>query len=127
MFRWEELNEATPERIRTGEERDPEKLARWQGQILMKIRKMSEELERFQDERRESEQSAIIERYSIPDKDALNRILKYQAQNDRRLQCALTQLERLPRQRKGDYVPPHSRSSSTDPTAGSKLRTSAAE
>ncbi len=62
VFRWEELNETTLDRIRTGEERDAEKLARWQGQILMKIRKMSEELERFQDERWESEQSAIIER-----------------------------------------------------------------
>ncbi len=37
---------------------------------------------------------------------ALNRILKYQALNDRRLQRALTQLERLQRQRQGDYVPP---------------------
>jgi len=35
----------------------------------------------------------------------LNRILKYQALNDRRLQRALTQLERLQRQRRGDYVP----------------------
>ncbi|HKS96223.1 MAG TPA: hypothetical protein VJV74_08820, partial [Terriglobia bacterium] len=33
--------------------------------------------------------------YSIPDSQALNRILKYQALNDRRLQRALSQLERL--------------------------------
>lgn len=38
--------------------------------------------------------------------EALNRILKYQALNDRRLQRALTELERLQRQRRGDYVPP---------------------
>ena len=106
VLRWEELNKATLERIRAREEKDPEKLAQWQEQILKKIRKMIEELKRFLDERQASEESVIVEHYSIPDKDALNRILKYQALNDRRLQRALAQLERLQRQRRGDYVPP---------------------
>ncbi len=44
--------------------------------------------------------------YASPDSEALNRILKYQALNDRRLQRALAQLERLQRQRQGDYVLP---------------------
>ena len=51
VFPWEELDTATLERIRAGEERDPEKLAQWQEQILEKIRKMIEELKRFLDER----------------------------------------------------------------------------
>ena len=43
----------------------------------------------------------VTDCYAIPESEALNRILKYQALNDRRLQRALTQLERLQRQRPG--------------------------
>ncbi len=79
---------------------------------------MIEELERFRDKRQESEENAMVERYSIPDKDALNRILKYQALNDRRPQRALTQLERLHRRRQGDYVPPPVKVSVDGPLGG---------
>jgi hypothetical protein len=65
---------------------------------------MIEELEGFLHERQEKEDRGIVERYAIPDAEALNCILKYQALNDRRLQGALAQLERLQRQRKGEYV-----------------------
>jgi phage protein D len=103
---WEELDEATMEKIRTGQEQDLKKISQRQNQVGRKIRSMIEELERFLRERQESEQRGIIERYAIPDSEALNRLLRYQALNDRRLQRALTQLERLQRRRKGDYVPP---------------------
>ena len=54
----------------------------------------------------QKEEEVVTDCYAIPESEALNRILKYQALNDRRLQRALTQLERLQRQRRGDYVPP---------------------
>jgi len=53
----------------------------------------------------QTEGGADSDCYAIPDATALNRILKYQALNDRRLQRALTQLERLQRLCKDDYVP----------------------
>jgi hypothetical protein len=47
----------------------------------------------------------IADRCSIPEGEALVRILRYQAQNERGLNRALTQLERLQRHRKGENVP----------------------
>lgn len=49
----------------------------------------------------QKEEEVVTDCYAIPESEALNRILKYQALNDRRLQRALTQLERLQRQRPG--------------------------
>lgn len=49
----------------------------------------------------QTEEEVVTDCYAIPESEALNRILKYQALNDRRLQRALTQLERLQRQRPG--------------------------
>jgi hypothetical protein len=66
----------------------------------------------------DSDEGAESDCSAIPDTAALNRILKYQSLNDRRLQRALTQLERLQRQRKGDYVPPPVKVSVDGPLGG---------
>ncbi len=70
------------------------------------IRENIRNLEGMDQDSDETDESAESDCYAIPDAAALNRILKYQALNDRRLQRTLTQLERLQRQRRGDYVPP---------------------
>ena len=46
------------------------------------------------------------ERLALPRAEALDRIMRYQAANERRLHRSLAELERLQRQRKGEYVPP---------------------
>jgi hypothetical protein len=44
---------------------------------------------------------------AIPNLDALNTIVRYEAILDRRLHRTLVHLERLQRARKGEYVPAH--------------------
>ncbi len=85
---------------------DLDELAGWREEALMEARSAIAKFESMGWDRNQTDESASADCHSIPDAAALNRILKYQALNDRRLQRALTQLERLQRQRKGDYVPP---------------------
>lgn len=47
-----------------------------------------------------------LQSLSLPDGDAVERILRYETAIERQLYRALEQLERLQRQRKGDIVPP---------------------
>ena len=49
---------------------------------------------------------AIVRTLSLPDAEAMNRILRYETTIERQLYKAMNHLERLQRQRKGDHVPP---------------------
>jgi len=73
--------------------------------LRKRIREAIVRLEIYVQQKKEEETLKIIDRYSIPEGEALVRILRYQAQNERGLNRAFTQLERLQRQRKGEYVP----------------------
>ena len=53
-----------------------------------------------------SEAEARKERLALPRAEALDRIMRYQAANERRLHKCFAELERLQRRRKGEYVPP---------------------
>lgn len=44
--------------------------------------------------------------FSLPPADATDKLLRYDAHNDRQLYRAMDQLERLQRQRRGENVPP---------------------
>jgi hypothetical protein len=49
---------------------------------------------------------AAVGRHAIPDGDALDKILRYEAAIDRQLGRALDRLERLQRRRRGEMIPP---------------------
>ncbi len=83
-----------------------EQLGHPQERLLREIRERIRNMERMGQDGDQTDEGAVADCYAIPDAAALNRILKYQSLNDRRLQRALIQLERLQRQRRGDYVPP---------------------
>lgn len=83
-----------------------EQLGYRQERLLREIRERIRNVKRMDQDGDQTEEEAVTDCYAIPDSAALNRILKYQALNDRRLQRALTPLERLQRQRKGEYVLP---------------------
>ncbi|HTM39861.1 MAG TPA: hypothetical protein VL177_03075 [Terriglobales bacterium] len=105
LFHWDELDDAVLEK--SGARPDgARQIALLQDLLHQNIQEAIQHFGAFQEESEKNQERQVIERYSIPDDEALNRILKYQALNDRRLQRALIQLERLQRQRKGDYVPP---------------------
>jgi len=105
LFHWDELDDAVLETA--GARPDgARQIALLQDLLHQNIQEAIQHFGAFQEESEKNQERRVIERYSIPDDEALNRILKYQALNDRRLQRALIQLERLQRQRKGDYVPP---------------------
>jgi hypothetical protein len=80
---------------------------------------MIEELERFRDKRQESEENAMVERYSIPDKDALNRILKYQApERPPAASAPSPSSSGCSGSARGDYVPPPVKVSVDGPLGG---------
>jgi len=87
------------------QEGNMKEIYRKQEEILRDIRKMIHNLESMDQEGGQREEALVADAYSIPGTEALDRLLRYQALNDRRLHRALTQLERLQRQRKGEYVP----------------------
>ncbi len=97
---------------------DPRELGRWQEETLRKIREQIRNFENMGEDGDETDEGAVSDCYAIPDAAALNRILKYQALSGRRLQRALTQLERLQRRRQGDYVPPPVKVSVDGPLGG---------
>jgi hypothetical protein len=47
-----------------------------------------------------------LAQHAIPDRDALDRILRYETAIERNLGRALNRLERLQRRRKGEPIPP---------------------
>jgi len=117
LFHWDELDDAVLEKA--GSRPDgARQIAVLQELLHQNIREAIQHFEAFREESEKNQERRVIERYSIPDDEALNRILKYQALNDRRLQRALIQLERLQRQRKGDYVPPPVKVSVDGPIGG---------
>ena len=91
------------EAMKAGGER--EELGNWRVTLKEMIRAKIAELENDLQVKEEEERLSSAERYSIPDPEGLDRLLRYQALNDRQLHRALTQLERLQRQRLGKYVP----------------------
>ncbi|HET7442565.1 MAG TPA: hypothetical protein VFJ47_14775 [Terriglobales bacterium] len=88
---------------------EPKDRSAWQAESLRTIdetiRYLHIELYYAQYKRKRATELAQ-ERYALPPSPELDRILRYQALNDRRLQRALTQLERLQQQRKGESVTP---------------------
>ncbi len=88
---------------------EPKDRSAWQAESLRTmdetIRHLQIEFYYAQHQRKRATELAQ-ERYALPPSPELDRILRYQALNDRRLQRALTQLERLQQQRKGEYVNP---------------------
>lgn len=81
----------------------------WKKTLLQKVedylrwwRLMLENVEHL--ERKEAE--ARKEALALPRVEGLDRIMRYQAANERRLHKCFAELERFQRQRKGEYVPP---------------------
>ncbi len=71
---------------------DPRKLGRSQEETLRRIRDQIQNFERMDQDSDKTDAGAESDCYAIPDSAALNRILKYPALNDCRLQRALTQV-----------------------------------
>lgn len=67
---------------------DPRELGRWQVETLRDIRMRIRNFELMGHDSDETDGGADSDCYAIPDSEALNRILKYQAPNDRRLRRA---------------------------------------
>jgi hypothetical protein len=63
-------------------------------------------LERLTDQTVASLLNVSLERQAIPNRDALDKILRYEAMVERARDRALDRLERLQRRRQGELVPP---------------------
>lgn len=76
--------------------------------ILQRLDAEADKVKRLQPKLQEAERPALEimrARGALPKKAALDKLLRYEAMNDRQLYRAINQLERLQRQRKGDFVP----------------------
>ena len=65
-----------------------------------------ENLKEIIEENENLELEAKIASLSLPSKEAVDKILRYETMIERQLYRAMNQLERLQRQRKGEFVPP---------------------
>jgi hypothetical protein len=81
----------------------------WKKILLQKIEDylrwwhlMLENIEQLEGKEAEARKESL----ALPRAEALGRIMRYQAANERRLHKCFAELERLQRQRKGEYVPP---------------------
>lgn len=101
-FNWELLQGLDGESMHVGR---AEELGKRRAALAEMIRAKIATFEDDLQKEDEEEQLKAAERFSIPDTEGLLRILRYQALNDRRLNRAFTQLERLQRQRQGEFVP----------------------
>jgi hypothetical protein len=95
--------------------KDPEKFGKTpppeacKGMILKLIDEEKEKLEglkEFVKQKEELEDDARLHRLVIPEKEAVEKILRYETTIERQLYRAMNQLERLQRQRKGEPIPP---------------------
>jgi hypothetical protein len=74
--------------------------------ILADEKKRIEKLRAERDERERLELESLPARLSLPPKDPMDKILRYETAIERQLYRAINELERLQRRRGGELVPP---------------------
>ncbi|MDP3024362.1 MAG: hypothetical protein Q8O10_02395 [candidate division Zixibacteria bacterium] len=84
----------------------PEKCKEIISRMINDEKKKMEDLKEIIEENENLEMEAKIASLSLPSKEAVDKILRYETTIERQLYRAMSELERLQRQRKGEFLPP---------------------